>query len=381
MNKLWTTLLVTATTFTGLTIAADSVACTRMLWNTDSNAPIMVGRNEDYYSASNPTLVMTPRGIKRVGTSEVEPLSGVAHWVSKYGSLVVYANNRFPMDGMNEKGLTARTLYFNQGEIDQLVSDNDQSLQLDGDHWVSYILDNFATVNDAVKAIKERVHLVAVKGGYSYSATPKHLSIADSTGDSAIIEIQEGQVKVFHGEEYRVMTNPPNYQSHLKDVATQTQLNPNSESFPSTWSADDRFLKADYWLKHFPKMHDKDANAAYGFMYQALGNTAFVPGMALPPEDALAGKAILKELSHPEESYGVSTYFQSISDLTNKVYRFKSLIAPSDVYLDLKKIDFASLAQVKVIYRIDEYAQQGFTGNLMSHFTPITGDIYQQQIR
>ncbi len=63
--------------------------------------------------------------------------------------------------------------------------------ELDEDHWVSFVLDNFSTVADAVDAIRNEVHIVSVQGkkGYSY-ATPKHLAIADATGDSAIVEIQ-----------------------------------------------------------------------------------------------------------------------------------------------------------------------------------------------
>jgi choloylglycine hydrolase len=36
-------------------------------------------------------------------------------WKARYGSVAVYADNVFPMDGMNEKGLVAHTLYFTGG--------------------------------------------------------------------------------------------------------------------------------------------------------------------------------------------------------------------------------------------------------------------------
>ena len=86
-------------------------ACTRVFWNTLSDLKI-VARNEDYLTPVDPTMVITPRGIERVGSKE----DNAVRWTSKYGDVCMYANNRFPMDGINEKGLTARTLFFTQGK-------------------------------------------------------------------------------------------------------------------------------------------------------------------------------------------------------------------------------------------------------------------------
>ena len=82
-----------------------------MFWNTLSDLKI-VARNEDYLTPVDPTMVITPRGIERVGSKE----DNAVRWTSKYGNVCMYANNRFPMDGINEKGLTARTLFFTQGK-------------------------------------------------------------------------------------------------------------------------------------------------------------------------------------------------------------------------------------------------------------------------
>ncbi|GAL19217.1 choloylglycine hydrolase [Vibrio maritimus] len=373
-HKLVISCLAAAMTSAAL-LPTSASACTRMLWNTDSDF-VMVGRNEDYFSASAPTLVKTPRGIERKGS--VNQQDNVAEWKVKYGSIVSFANNRFAMDGINEQGLTARTLYFDQGETDEHQSDNNKPV-LEGDHWVSYVLDNFSTVSDALEGL-EGLRLVSVKGGYSYSASPKHMSIADSTGDSAIIEIQDGEVKVFHGEQYRVMTNPPNIQTQVEQ-ASKRKIDANDGTFPNTFSGSDRYQKAQYWLENFPKVKSTDdINAAYGFMYSALGTTAFVPGTPLPAEDAAVGKEIMKH-TQSEDSYGVGTYFQSISDLTNKVYRFKSLLAPSDVYVNLSDIDWKKEKTVEVIPRIDRHAQAGLQGDIIGDFQAIEeNDIYEQPI-
>lgn len=364
----------------GITIGPDfAQACTRIFWNTNGDGPLIVGRNEDYVSASDPTLVATPRGVKRTGTEDNAKKAQSTTWTVKYGNVAVYANNRFPNDGMNEAGLTARTLFYLDGDPNEKVAPDTTKLELDEDHWVSFVLDNFATVANAVDAIENQVHLVSVKGrkGYSY-ATPKHLAIADATGDSAIIEIQKGKVNIFHGPEYRILTNPPSYQKQLENAAKFK--NAKQSELPVSWTGLDRFVRADYWVRHFPQPNGGDAATAYGFMYSALGNVAFPAGLPTPDEDKEVTKKLMANLRHPDQSYGAATYFQSISDLTNKHYRFKSLIAPSDVFFDLAGYNFSEGQPVRVIKRIDQYPSQGWSGDAVPHLVEVEGDIYDEPI-
>ena len=105
--------------------------CTRILWNTNNSGPVIVGRNEDYVSASDPTLVVTPRGVKRTGTSDPAKVSASAAWTVEYGNVAVYANNRFPNDGMNEAGLAARTLYYVDGDPNETVAPDSQKASIE----------------------------------------------------------------------------------------------------------------------------------------------------------------------------------------------------------------------------------------------------------
>ncbi len=359
----------------------DSEACTRIFWNTNPGLMI-VGRNEDYVTASHPTFVATPRGIKRWGTSDESKRPKSVSWTVKYGNVAAYANNRFPNDGMNEAGLTARTLFYVDGDPNETVAPDSKKNELDEDHWVSFVLDNFATVADAVDAIRNQVHVVSVVGkegsGFSY-ATPKHLAMADATADSAIVEIQDGEVKIFHGPEYRILTNPPSYQKELENAAKYKNVT--QDKLPVSWSASDRFVRSDFFLRHLPKPRKNDAPTAYGFMYSALATSMMPAGLPAPAEDKAVVKKLVATLKDPNETYGgAATYFQTISDLTNRHYRFRSLIAPSDVYFDFKGYDFAEGQPVRLIKRIDRYAQQGWSGDVIPHLVAIEGDIYDQSI-
>ena len=358
----------------------EAQACTRIFWNTNPELMI-VGRNEDYVTASHPTFVATPRGIKRWGTADDSKRSKSISWTVKYGNVASYANNRFPNDGMNEADLTARTLFYVDGDANETVAPDSKKKELDEDHWVSFVLDNFATVADAVEAIRNKVHVVSVVGkkgsGYSY-ATPKHLAIADATGDSAIVEIQKGKVEIFHGSEFRILTNPPSYQKELENAAKYKIVT--QDKLPVSWSAADRFVRSDFFLRHLPKPKKNDAATAYGFMYSALATSMMPAGLPNPAEDAKIIKQLMAALTDPNESYGSSTYFQTISDLTNRHYRFRSLIAPSDVYFDFDGYNFAEGQPVRLIKRIDRYAQQGWSGDVIPHLVAIKGDIYAQSI-
>jgi penicillin V acylase-like amidase (Ntn superfamily) len=356
-------------------------ACTRIFWNTNPGL-MLVGRNEDYVTASHPTLVATPRGVKRWGTADNAKKPRSISWKVRFGNVAIYANNRFPNDGMNEVGLTARTLYYIEGDPNETVAPDEKKKELDEDHWVSFVLDNFATVAEAVDAIRNEVYIVSVTGktgsGYSY-ATPKHLAMADATGDSAVVEIQDGKAEIFHGKEYRILTNPPSYQAELENVVKYKKAA--QEQLPVSWSGADRFVRADYFLRHLPQPRGNDPSTGYGFMYSALGSVVMPAGLPAPEEERALTEQLVAALTDPTETYGgAATYFQTISDLTNKHYRFKSLIAPSDVFFDFSDYDFSEDQPVRVIKRIDQYAQQGWSGNTTSHLEAIAGDIYDQAI-
>ena len=78
------------------------------------------------------------------------------------------------------------------------------------------MLDNFATVDEAVAFIDENTFQVVsdLMPDGSRLAT-LHLSISDATGDCAIFEYTGGKLTVYHSKEYKVMTNSPTYNKQL----------------------------------------------------------------------------------------------------------------------------------------------------------------------
>jgi penicillin V acylase-like amidase (Ntn superfamily) len=82
--------------------------------------------------------------------------------------------------------------------------------------WAQYVLDNFATVQQAVEALSGEPFTVVTANvpGEERLATV-HLSISDATGDSAIIEYIGVKQVIHHDRKYQVMTKSPTFEKQL----------------------------------------------------------------------------------------------------------------------------------------------------------------------
>ncbi len=78
-----------------------------------------------------------------------------------------------------------------------------------------YVLDNFATVQEAVDEVgKEAFRVVPVVAPNGAEGTV-HLSISDPSGDSAIFGLVKGKLVIHHGRQYQVMTNSPVFEEQI----------------------------------------------------------------------------------------------------------------------------------------------------------------------
>src|SRR5260370_1775208 len=94
------------------------------------------------------------------------------------------------------------------------------SPELGQSHWLTYVLDNFETVDESVAFLQNnkefRIVPVTVPEHGLKGTMSVHLALQDPTGDSAVIEQVDGKTVVHHGPQYRVMTNDPPYDVMLK---------------------------------------------------------------------------------------------------------------------------------------------------------------------
>ncbi len=320
-----------------------SHACSRVLW-VRSGQPVLVGRTMDWFEPMETNLWTLPRGIKRSGLAGKNSL----HWTSKYGSVAAVVYGFASADGMNEKGLDANILWLAEADFG---SRDDKLPGLSVSLWAQYYLDNFATVAEAIAATEQgRFQLVPVTIGIKEKmSSTVHLSLADKTGDSAIIEYIGGKTKLYHSRNYTVMTNSPTFDRQL-ELARDYQGLGGDKPLPGTSEASDRFVRASYYLKYLPG--PGNYRAAVAGVLSVMRNVSAPFGVNEPGKPNIS-----------------ATIFCTVADLTNGIYYYDSTLSPNIVWLDLRKLNLAAGAPVE---KLDLIGNPGLVGDVTARFSPAT---------
>lgn len=307
-----------------------SNACTRAVYLGSDNL-VITGRSMDWKENMQSSIWVFPRGMKRNGLAG----PGSPQWTSKYGSVVISVYNFATADGMNERGLVTNKLYLAESDYG---SAKEGHPPLSVSIWGQYVLDNFATVNEAVEAMSKKPFQIIAPKLPDGTASTVHLSLSDSNGDSAIFEYINGELVIHHGRQYQVMTNSPIYSKQLAINEYWQNIN-GSVFLPGTISAADRFARASYLIQSIPKQVDKNYIQnipEQAYTYQAIaGVLGVIRSVSVPLGISDAAKPNL-----------ASTIWRTISDQKNRVYYFDSSTYPNIFWVNLKKVNFAPDAPV-----------------------------------
>jgi choloylglycine hydrolase len=258
-------------------------------------------------------------------------------------------------DGMNEKGLVANMLYLAESDYGR---QDDKRPFLSIAAWAQYVLDNYATVAEAVAALSEEPFQMLAPRLPNGSDAALHLSISDATGDSAIFEYVDGKLVIHHGRQYVVMTNSPIYQKQLalneywKSIGGTVFL-------PGTNRAADRFARASFLIGAIPRKLDPNyINGVpdQSYAYQAVASVLSVQRAVSVPLG----------ITTPEEPNIASTLWRTVSDQKNLIYYFDSATRPNTFWVSLAKLNLKPGAPVKKLT-----IQQGevFSGEVADEFT------------
>jgi choloylglycine hydrolase len=318
---------VGATTFFIALACGDwARACTRVLWN-DNKLAVIVGRTMDWPESTEPVLTVFPRGMSRDGGllgGHVVVKDNPLRWTSKYGSLVTTVYGVGTADGLNEKGFAAHMLFLKAADF----GPRDASKPgLNGGLWAQYLLDNAATVDEALAALdKIQIVMTQARG----TKTTEHLALEDAGGDTAIVEYVDGKPLVHHGRDYKVMTNDPPYDQQLAILKKYDFSKPSRDlPLPGNVNPVDRFARATYFSKTLPA--PKNQREAIASMFSIVRNVS-VPFGA------------------PYGEFGVyNTEYRTVTDLTNKRYFFELTTSPNVIWVDLTKFNLNPGAPVKTL--------------------------------
>lgn len=294
-------------------------ACTRAVY-IGPDQMVITGRTMDWKEDIQSNLYVFPRGIQRTGHNKEKTLN----WTSKYGSLVATGYDIGTCDGMNEKGLVASLLFLPE-TVYSLPGDTRPVMGIS--IWTQYVLDNFATVREAVDELKKETFRIDAPRLPNGSESTLHLAITDETGNTAILEYLDGKLSIHEGKQYQVMTNSPRYEYQLaindywKEVGALQML-------PGTNRPSDRFVRASFYVHAIPQT--ADAAIAVPSVLSIMRNVSVPFG-----------------ITTPDKPYISSTRWRSVADQKNKVYYFESTLTPNLFWLDLKKIDFSPKAGIR----------------------------------
>jgi penicillin V acylase-like amidase (Ntn superfamily) len=307
----------------------DSEACTRVVYQGPENT-VITARSMDWKTDIPANLWLFPRGMQRsgeVGTSSIT-------WKSRYGSVITSSWDIASSDGMNEKGLVGNLLWLVESSYPEFEKDKDKP-GLSVSLWLQYVLDNFATVAEAVAALrKEEFAVVSSTIPGTDTFTTVHLSVSDQSGDNAIFEYLNGRLVIHHDRSYVAMTNSPIFEEQLAINAYWKSI-PGTIMLPGTNRAADRFVRAQYYINAIPKT--ADPKVAIPSVFSVIRNCSVPFGISSPTEPNIS-----------------STRWRTVADQKNMVYYFDNVLNPSVVWVDLKKLDFGEKAKVKKLNLVTE---------------------------
>lgn len=290
-------------------------ACTRVVYH-GANGETVTARPMDWKVDVGTNLWILPRGMHRTG--EAGPHS--AEWTSKYGSVIASGYDVSSTDGMNDRGLVVNLLWLTESLYPKF---DGSKPGLAPSLWAQYVLDNFATVDEAIDVLsKEPFVVVTAQVPGEDRLANLHMSISDASGDSAIVEYVDGKQVIHHGRQYQVMTNSPTYDQQLA-LETYWREIGGTVMLPGTNRAADRFARASFYINAIAKNEDPDL--AVASVFSVIRNTSVPFGITTPDQPNIS-----------------STRWRTVADQNRLIYFFESAPTPNVFWVNFKDIDFSA---------------------------------------
>lgn len=302
--------------------SSNSKACTRVVYK-GPNSTILTGRTMDFATEIPANLWIFPRGMERSGQVGRQSF----RWRSRFGSLAVSSWDISTTDGMNEKGLVANLLWLVESQYPNFNKSGPKkgmAISL----WAQYVLDQFATVEEAVRALKKEPFVIVsdfIPGTDKF--TTVHLSISDASGDSAIFEYINGKLMIHHNPSYTVMTNDPTYKDQLA-IKKYWEAVPGKTFLPGSVTPADRFVRASFFIQSIPQTEDERISVAS--VFSVLRNVSVPYGFTIEGFPNLS-----------------TTRWRAVADQKNLTYYFETTLTPNIFWVDFKKISFRASESVK----------------------------------
>lgn len=316
-NRSLTSICTAVLMSASMLVSSAAEACTRFVY-LGANDQVITARSMDWKTDVGTNLWVFPRGMKRSGQAGPNSIQ----WTSKYGSVIASAYDISTTDGMNEAGLVANILWLAESTYPKY---DGKTPGLSIAAWAQYVLDNFATVQEAVDALaKEPYTIVTANVPGEEKLATLHLSLSDSSGDSAIIQYIDGKQVILHSRSYQVMTNSPIFTEQLALNAYWKEIG-GTVMLPGTNRSADRFARASFYVNAIPK--SENPVEAIASVFSVIRNVSVPFGITTPDQPNIS-----------------STRWRTVADHKRKLYFFESALTPNIFWVDLTRLDFSESA-------------------------------------
>ena len=327
-----------AVCFTGTTEACSFFKVTA------KDGTIISGRTMEFGYDVKYGLVVVPRDKEFVSAAP-DKQSGI-HWKTRYGYVAnnVFGDEAMVTDGLNEAGLAFSGLWYEADTKWQQIGPGENSIALANAVVGSWILGNFATV-DEVKTAIGKIKIFGLQVAQMGATVPMHWAIHDAKGGSIVIECDNGSVHVYDNP-LGIMTNAPNFPwmvTNLRNFVGMSSSVPAPKDFagvkllptghgsgmwglPGDITPPSRFVRLAV-TTHFADQQE-NAEKALNLAQHIVSSIHIVQGMVV--DRGLDGKITSSE----------TTQWSTFRDLTNKVFYFRTYDNFNLRKIDLKNLDF-----------------------------------------
>ncbi|KAL7454871.1 hypothetical protein ACHAWC_009083 [Mediolabrus comicus] len=341
------------------------------------------GRSMDWGFSFEDVLFINPPGQEMDGNAGDRSVT----WTSKYGSVTSSIIGFFSgmgdaakefgipeggceglvfskdggSDGVNSEGLGIHMLYLGEEDGTKYAEPSTtEDVNISFMRWTRYILDNFATVAEAieglkkVKAIRDAVCKdVPITDGQGH-VLGAHIALEDATGDSAVIEHVGGEWQFYHSRtDALVMTNEPNYAEQKKILAQYSPWGGPTElpdNLPGSVASPDRMVRLEYYLQYTPEPKSEP---------EAIANVRSLIGTTNVPFGAPYGGGV-----YP-------TWWASFINPKDQIYYFDWAFTPNMVWVDLNEVAWDELNGQSIKLHPQDIE---LVGNVLCNFVTLDGE-------
>lgn len=203
--------------FLSLVPSVMSEACTGITLKAEDGSYVYSRTIEWGGSVLNSGYVVVPRGYSQQSMTP-GGVDGI-RFTAKYGYVgLTVEQKEFVTEGINEKGLSAGLFYFPGYGKYRPYNKEDNYRNISDFQLVSWILSSFESVDEVRKGIND-----VIVTSLDPRASTVHWRVADQSGEQIVIEIVDGEVKIYDNK-LGVLTNSPGFEWQMTNLNNYVNL-------------------------------------------------------------------------------------------------------------------------------------------------------------